>query len=251
VNAPRAGACTFAWAGAALFAASLSYFLFSYAFTFAEITTGAVSPADVAVNVALFTAFALHHSLFARERVRAWVSRTLSAAVERAAYVWAASLMLIAVCAWWRPLPGLAWQLRGAWEWLPILAQLAGIALTLRSAVVIDVWDLAGVRQASTPNSQLPTPKKTSNPGELEVGNWEFRTEGPYGWVRHPIYLGWFLIVFCVGTMTMTRLLFAVTSAVYILIAIPFEERSLQRASVGAYDQYMKAVPWKLIPGVY
>ena len=251
MNAPRAGARTFAWAGAALFATSLSYFLFSYAFTFAEITTGAVSPADVAVNIALFTVFALHHSLFARERVRAWVSRTLSVAVERAAYVWTASLMLIAVCAWWRPIPGLAWQLRGPWAWLPIIAQLAGIALTLRSAAIIDVWDLAGVRQTSTPHPQLPTPKKDGTRWELGVGSWEFKTEGPYGWVRHPIYLGWFVIVFCVGTMTMTRLLFAVTSAVYILIAIPFEERSLRRASAGAYDRYMKAVPWKLIPGVF
>jgi protein-S-isoprenylcysteine O-methyltransferase Ste14 len=226
----------FAWAGAALFAASLSYFLYTYAFTFAESTVGDVSLADAAADVALFTVFALHHSLFAREGVRAWVSRTLSPAVERSAYVWAASLMLIGVCASWRPIPGVAWQLPSAWAWLPPVAQLGGIALTLRSAAVIDVWDLAGVRQASTPQ---------------EVGGSEFRIEGPYGWVRHPIYLGWFVIVFCVGTMTMTRLLFAVTSAAYILIAIPFEERSLRRASAGAYDRYIQVVPWKLIPRLY
>ena len=110
---------------------------------------------------------------------------------------------------------------------------------------------------ASTPNSQLPTPNaERSSLGsnknwELGVGRREFKTDGPYGWVRHPIYLGWLLLVFPVATMTMTRLLFAVISSAYIVAAIPFEERSLRRASGGSYDDYIKAVPWKLIPRVY
>jgi protein-S-isoprenylcysteine O-methyltransferase Ste14 len=51
--------------------------------------------------------------------------------------------------------------------------------------------------------------------------------------------------------MTMTRLLFAMVSSAYIVVAIPFEERSLRRASGGSYDEYIKAVRWKLIPGLY
>jgi protein-S-isoprenylcysteine O-methyltransferase Ste14 len=85
----------------------------------------------------------------------------------------------------------------------------------------------------------------------LEVGSWEFKTDGPYGWVRHPIYLGWFLIVFAVPAMTMTRVVFAVISGIYILIAIPLEERSLRRASRGSYDAYADLVRWKLVPWVY
>ena len=245
----RSSAGGFAWAGAALFAGSLSYFLFTYAVTFGEIITGPVSVRAIASDIALFTIFALHHSLFARERVRASVARAVSPGRERSVYVWIASLMLIAVCALWQPIPGVAWQIDGPVRWIFPMAQLAGVWLSVRSAAVIDIWDLSGVRQAgSTPNSQLPTPKAD---GELGVGSWEFKTDGPYGWVRHPIYFGWFLLVFPVATMTMTRLLFAVVSSVYILVAIPFEERSLRRASGGSYDSYMKAVRWKLIPGVY
>jgi protein-S-isoprenylcysteine O-methyltransferase Ste14 len=59
------------------------------------------------------------------------------------------------------------------------------------------------------------------------------------------------LIVFSVGTMTMTRFVFAVVSCAYILVAIPFEERSLTSASGGAYDRYMQRVRRKLIPGLY
>ena len=226
----------FAWGGAALFAVSLGYFLFTYFVTFGETASGALTPAAIGADIALFTAFALHHSVFARERVRDWVARHLSPAVERSVYVWVASLMLIAVCALWQPMPGVAWELRGVKAWLLRGVQLFGVWLTLRGAAAIDIWDLSGVRQAQGGPKGPPS---------------EFKTEGPYGWVRHPIYLGWFLLVFAMPLMTMTRLLFAVISGLYIVIAIPFEERSLVRASAGAYGRYQQSVRWKLVPWLY
>jgi methanethiol S-methyltransferase len=54
-----------------------------------------------------------------------------------------------------------------------------------------------------------------------------------------------------VPVMTMTRLVFAITSSVYLLIAIPFEERSLRHSSGGAYEQYMRKVPWRLVPRLF
>jgi hypothetical protein len=246
----------FAWVGAALFAGSLIYFLFTYAVTFGEIAAGPINAGAIAADVALFSAFALHHSIFAREQVKTWVDRTLTPrkerhTVERSVYVWVASLMLIAVCALWQPVPGVAWAVSGPAAWLLRGVQLFGVWLTLRGAAVLDIWELSGVKRArSTPNAQPPTPKPEAS-WELGVGSWEFKTEGPYGWVRHPIYLGWFLIVFAMPLMTMTRLLFAVVSSVYIVIAIPFEERSLRRASGGAYEDYIGKVRWKLLPGFY
>ena len=229
----------FAWTGAALFAGSLLYFLFSYVVTFGEIASGPLRAADIATNLGVFSVFAVHHSLFARERTRAFVVRMLSPALERSVYVWAASLMLIGVCAWWRPLPGVAWQVEGPVRWLLPVVQLAGAWLSVRSAAVIDIWDLAGVRQVSDGGPS----------GRHAV--MEFKTDGPYGWVRHPIYLGWFLLVFPVATMTMTRLSFALISCAYVLVAIPLEERSLLRTSAGTYASYIREVPWKLVPRVY
>lgn len=250
----------FAWAGAALFAASLVYFLFSYSVTFGETDANGSLRPSAAVNLALFGLFALHHSVFARTRVRSWLARTVSPQVERALYVWAASLMLIVVCALWRPLPGVAWAVGPtgtAILWCS--GWLAGIWLTLRSVAIIDVWELAGVRQASPLKRRSPTPEPA--PGDslrpADEGRYEdtrpqeFRVEGPYAWVRHPIYLGWFLIVFSVTPMTMTRLMFAVVSSAYVLIAIPLEERTLRRTSGGAYERYMRQVRWRVFPGVY
>jgi protein-S-isoprenylcysteine O-methyltransferase Ste14 len=224
----------FAWGGAVLFVAALVYFVFSYSVTFGENAAAEAGPGAIVFNVALFSAFALHHSIFAREPVRAFVRRAVSAGLERSVYVWIASLMLIGVCYAWRPVAGVAWQIPAPWTWAAIAVQLAGVWLTLRGAAVIDVFDLAGVRQAASSKSRS-----------------EFRTDGPYGWVRHPIYLGWVLIVFGVGTMTMTRLVFAAVSSLYILIAIPLEERTIRALSGGAYDEYMTRVPWKLIPRVF
>jgi protein-S-isoprenylcysteine O-methyltransferase Ste14 len=184
--------------------------------------------------VVLFTIFALHHSIFAREQVRGWVGRVVPPYLERAWYVWVASILFVAVCLWWQPIGGVAWRLQGPWRWVALGVQGTGIWLTLHGAVVIDIFELSGVRQLS--------------PRQRPI---EFRASGPYGWVRHPIYTGWFLLVFAAPTMTMTRLVFATVSSAYLLLAIPFEERSIRASSAGAYDAYAKQVRWKLIPGVY
>lgn len=230
-----------AWGGAVLFAASLLYFLFSYSVTFGETVDGTGAARPIAINAALFTAFALHHSLFARNRVRELVRSVVSDQLERSVYVWVASLMLIAVCYGWRMVPGVFWQVPRPWSWGLVVVQLLAVWLILRSAAVIDGFELAGLRQVLNPKTQIPKPK--SQP-------MEFKTKGPYGWVRHPIYLGWILLVFSMGTMTMTRFVFAAISTIYLLIAIPLEEKTLRANAGAAYENYMRRVPWKLIPRV-
>jgi protein-S-isoprenylcysteine O-methyltransferase Ste14 len=232
VDARHTAARAFVWGAAVLFVSALAYFLFSYVVTFGEIGQGTFEPRAVLIDVALFSVFALHHSVFARRPVRAFVQSRVPAHLERSVYVWVASLMLIAVCAAWRAVPGALWQLQPPWTWAAMVLQLFGVWLTLRAATVIDPLDLAGLRRAPD-------------------GPVEFRTSGPYGWVRHPIYVGWMVIVFSVATMTMTRLVFAVVSSVYILTAIPLEERTIRASSGGAYDDYMRQVPWKLIPRLF
>ena len=230
--APAPSARLFTWLGALVFFISLAYFLFSYATTFGEpAPAGAAAPA-ITWNVALFTVFALHHSVFARARLRTAIAQVLPQPLERSFYVWIASLMFIAVCAWWRPVPGMAWQVEGPLVWVLRAVQAAGVWLTLHSAVALDIRDLAGLRAARS-------------------GAIEFKTAGPYGWVRHPIYTGWFLMVFAASPMTTTRLVFAIVSCAYLIAAIPLEERSMIHAAAGAYERYRRQVPWRLLPRIY
>ncbi len=234
---PLASARLFTWLGAALFFLSLAYFVLSYVTTFGVPAAGRDRAPAVAWNVTLFTLFAVHHSVCARERVRRWVTRLVPAPLERSFYVWIASLILIAVCALWRPVPGVAWDAEGMLLWALRLLQVTGVWLSLRSAVILDIRELAGVTHMVA--------------GGLPASGPEFKTTGPYGWVRHPIYSGWFLVVLAASPMTMTRLVFAVVSCAYLLIAIPFEERSMQASAPGAYERYAGQVRWRLLPGVY
>jgi protein-S-isoprenylcysteine O-methyltransferase Ste14 len=241
----------FAWIGAAVFVLSLSYFVYSYWTVFGAGVDGPLRASAVVWNVLLFSAFALHHSVFAREGIRHALTQALGP-LERSFYVWVASLLFIAVCWLWQPLPGVIWdvadaRLGGAARIVLLFLQIGGISFSVYSAAALDVWELAGIRQLNS----LPTTNAQPLPTRNSQNEFEFKTTGPYGLVRHPIYLGWLLIVFAVGTMTMTRFVFAVVSCIYLLVAIPFEERSLRRSTNGAYDRYMQQVPRRLLPGLY
>ncbi len=229
--------------GLLFFLDSLLYFFYRYIAVFGREVVGPISHRAITADVVLFSVFALHHSLFARDVFRRSITR-LVGALERSVYVWIASALFIAVCALWRPVAGMAWRMdQPVLAWCFVTAQIGGIWLSLRRGVLIDIRELSGLRQLD--EGTVPVEPASSRPSI------EFKIRGPYGWVRHPIYSGWFLIVFAVPVMTLTRLVFAVTSSVYLLIAIPFEERSLRRSSRGAYDQYMREVRWRLVPRLF
>jgi len=224
----------FVWIGALLFAASLGSFAFVYGYQMrAPAPTGtAVWPA-VLINLGLFTAFALHHSIMARTGAKAWLIRQVPAELERSVYVWVASVMFLAVCWWWQPLTGMAWRVDGPLRWAIYGIPLAGAVLTERSARIIGIWELAGVRQA---RRGAPV---------------EFKVTGPFGLVRHPIYFGWVLLVFGMPDMTYSRLLFAVISTAYLVAAIPWEEASLVEAFGDKYRAYQQQVRSRLLPGIW
>lgn len=194
-------------------------------------TTGGLGEAFI--NIALFTIFALHHSVMARTGAKRWITRVVPADFERSVYVWIASLLFLAVCLLWRPLPGVLWQAGGVPTGVLFLFQGAGVLLTLAAARIVGIWELAGVRQ--------PDPTRAI----------DFRADGPFAIVRHPIYLGWVLMVFPTPVMTTGRLLFAVVSTLYLVVAIPLEEASLVEMYGEAYQRYQRQMRWRLLPFVW
>lgn len=225
---------TFAWAGATLFVVSLLHFAWQYFGPYGHPVTGTRVLAPVLINVLLFSAFALHHSLLARTGAKALLTRVVPPVLERATFVWIASLLFIVTCAWWQPVPGLLWQVTGPSAWLLGALSVTGAWLTLHSAAILDMFELAGTRPFMTPQ---PAAALTAR--------------GPYGLVRHPIYLAWLFLVWTPTAMTGTRLVFAAISTLYLVVAIPFEERSL-RATLGpAYTAYAARVRWRMVPFLY
>lgn len=228
-----------AWTGALVFGASLVWFLYSYLVRYGNAVPAGPVLAPVLADIALFSAFAVHHSVLARTGAKRAVRRYLPAELERSLYTWVASLLFIAVCTLWQPVPGTLYRVGGIWAFAGYAIQFAGFLLTVQGAAALDALDLAGVRpvlHAAHGTAPVHVPLETS---------------GLYGFVRHPLYFAWVLLVFGTPAMTATRATFAVVSTLYLAAAIPLEERSLVEIFGPEYDEYKRNVRWRMIPGIY
>lgn len=232
------GGIVYAWGAGAAFAASLAYFVYTFGVTFARpgVSAGPPAAAAVAFNTFLFAVFGLHHSIFARTAAKRWLTRYVPPALERATFVWVASLLLILVCAAWRPVGGSLYRHHGPVAWVHWAIVSLGVLLTAAGTRRLRALELAGIEQVR--------PRRLGHEETLVLA-W------PYSLVRHPIYLGWVLVVFGVPNMTGDRFLLAVLSTTYLVVAVPLEERLLERTFGDRYAQYRRQVPWRILPGVY
>lgn len=246
-TAIRCAAIALAWLGGAAFVVALATFARFYLWTLGRpAPSSSPSPPhsiSLLQNVALFTLFTLHHSVLARPAVKRWLTRWVPGWLERSLYVWAASLLFLAVCVAWQRIGGIVYALPTTWRGVGYAVQVAGVVLIARASGALDVLELAGIRQV---RDALRGPAPTRTPPEAAL-----RTRGPYRLVRHPVYLGWILLVFGAPLMTLDRFVFATLSTLYLIIAIPLEERSLQAEFGDRYREYAQQVPWRLLPGIY
>ena len=220
----------FVWVGGVLFVTSLAVCAWWYLFVLGR-PRPRMGWLPIVVDAILVTVFALHHSVFAREPIKRTMAAAIPDVLLRSVYVWIASLLLILVCLLWQPVGG---DLYDATGWRAVAhasVQLAGIAVIAQSVRAIDPLELAGIRPSSGSDG-------------LQMG-------GPYRLVRHPLYSGWMLAAFGAAHMTGDRLAFAVLTSLYLMIAIPWEERSLVRSFGESYRRYQQQVRWRMIPFIY
>ena len=188
-------------------------------------------------NIVLLSLFALQHSGMARPRFKRLLTRMVPQAAERSIYVFASSITTIAVMAFWQPMGGLVWYVDDLTAATALRAvYFAGWGIMIIATYLIDHWELFGVRQVVAyyrGERFVPCP---------------FVVPALYRVVRHPIYLGWLLILWASPVMTATHLVAAVGFSVYIVIGARLEERDLVR-EFSCYRQYQRKVPM-LIPSV-
>lgn len=194
----------------------------------------------LAVNAGLIALFGLQHSVMARQGFkRAW-TRVVPKEAERSVYVLASSVVLAIILWLWQPIPApMIWQgettLAAVAGW-GVMA--AGVVILLWSTFLIDHLDLFGLRQAWSALTDRPT------------GSPRFMTPMLYRIVRHPLYLGWFMIFWGTPQMSAGHLLFAIGMSGYIFVAIRYEERDLVSFHGEDYERYRQQVPMVVpIPG--
>lgn len=189
-------------------------------------------PEALAIDLGLLAAFAIQHSGMARPAFKRWWTRVIPEAAERSTYVLVSSLALVALFLYWQPIRGVVWTApAGAGRASVIGLYLFGWLLLLYTTFLIDHFDLFGLaqvwRRLAGKNYRAP----------------QFRTPSLYRLVRHPLYIGWLVIVWAAPVMTVAHLIFAVTTTAYILIAIQLEERDLVTAFGEDYVAYRRRTP--------
>ena len=189
------------------------------------------------IDLALLGLFALQHSGMARRGFKSIFRRVLPVTMERSTYVLASSLALALLFWQWRPLGGMLWNVQNrSGKMALIIGFVFGWSLVLITTFVINHFDLFGLRQV------------WRNLRGKSQANSQFVTPFLYRIVRHPLYLGFLFAFWCTPTMTISHLVFAAATTVYILVAIQLEERDLMREH-REYVAYRQRVPM-LVPGL-
>ena len=183
------------------------------------------------INIGLLGIFAVQHSVMARPFFKRWLTRFIPESMERSTYTLISSLALILLFWLWEPMGGLVWDIENP---VGVALMYGGFAfgwlLVLVCTFLINHFDLFGLRQVWLNFRDRPyTPL-------------DFKLPYLYRIVRHPMYVGWFFAFWCIPTMTVAHLAFAVATGAYILIAIQLEERDLMEAHP-EYREYRKQVP--------
>lgn len=184
------------------------------------------------INLLLLAMFGLQHSVMARQGFKRWWTRVVPAAVERSTYLVATSATLALLFCFWLPITEpVVWQVREPNGVALLWGLFAfGWLLVLVSSFQIDHFELFGLRQVVARLTRRDGPRI------------RFSTPLLYRYVRHPLYAGLLLGLWCVPVMTAGRLLFALGLSAYILIGIAFEERDLVQQFGDRYRRYREQV---------
>jgi protein-S-isoprenylcysteine O-methyltransferase Ste14 len=229
----------------------LSYAVFFVAFLYAvgfvsglvvpkTIDTGAAAPFAQAliIDLLLMSAFAIQHSVMARQQFKQWWTQYVPKSVERSTYVLFASLVLLLLIWQWRPMPAVVWHIAAPQAArLVMVIGFAGWLIVLSSTFLINHFELFGLHQVTSnlTGQPMPTPR--------------LRTPLYYQFVRHPIYLGFIIAFWAAPTMTVGHLLFAGVTTAYIIVGILLEERDLIDLFGDDYRRYKQRVamliPWR------
>lgn len=187
--------------------------------------------AALAINVSLIAMFGIQHSAMARKGFKEVWGRLVPAPIERSTYVLFASLALILLFVFWKPIPGNVWLVESlvgsSFLWVLFAC---GWAIVLLSTFLLNHFELFGLQQVYFHAKG----KTTARP--------QLRQPFFYKFVRHPLYSGFFIAFWATAHMTFGHLLLATGMSAYMLIAIRYEERDLISVFGQEYQDYRKSV---------
>jgi methanethiol S-methyltransferase len=192
----------------------------------------AALPEALAIDLILLGLFAVQHSVMARPGFKRVWTRIVPHSVERSTYVLFSSVLLALLCWYWRPIPGVVWDISSPWLSTAMRALFAlGWGIVLFSSFLISHFELFGLRQAYLRMRGLDyTPVS-------------FTQRALYKVVRHPLMLGFVIAFWATPSMSIGHLVFAIATSGYIVVGILLEEHDLMKYHGADYAAYRARVP--------
>lgn len=225
----------FAWIAYLLFARSMVYLIAFVADRWVaktidrgpESTTGVA----LAIDTLLMLAFAAHHSVMARAPSKRWVARWITPVFERSSFVLVSSLLLIVLIWQWRPIPATVWEApAGPWASALRYLSLLGWGGALLASLRLGHLETFGLRRVLRHLRGQPSYERP------------LVTRAPYGWLRHPMYLGFLIGIWATPRMSAGHLLFSSFLSGYLMLGRSLEERDLARRWGADYQRYRERV---------
>lgn len=185
--------------------------------------------------------FALVHSITADKRVKAWIGNRLG---ERFQHGWyrlfynvLSVISLAPLFLYMATRSSVIYSVSDTSALIFRAIQIVGLVGATISILQIDWMRFVGLRQVMAYFSG----------DDLPLAGEALKTDGLYGFVRHPLYFFSLLFLWFNPTLTNTALYFNIGATLYFVIGSIVEERRMRDYYGDTYQKYQERVPW-LIP---
>lgn len=221
-------------------ASLLGFGAFLWRGSFELLPLGLDGAAVLAWDAAVSAAFFIQHSGMIRTAFRRSLVRVVPLHLHAAVYSIASGIALAAVLVLWQRSSVPVWSVDPPWSLAfraSFVAAILGVVLGFRALRGFDGFGLRPIRDRRR--------GRTRPSGPLAVN-------GPYRWVRHPLYTGVLVMIWSCPAVTLDRLLFNLLWTGWMVVGTLLEERDLLREFGDDYRTYRAAVPmlipWTLRP---
>jgi protein-S-isoprenylcysteine O-methyltransferase Ste14 len=208
-------------------------FLFMGSFTIIDLQLGERDA--LLIDAFLSIIFFLQHSIMVSRGFKQWLGKFMPDVYHNAFYGLTSGIAWLLVLIFWQKSPTLIASANGTIYW--ILRGLFCICLAgfFWGSKSLGSFDALGVKPLMRYISNRPDKPQ------------QIMAKGPYGWVRHPLYLFLIVIIWSCPVLTLDRLLFNIMCTFWIVIGTFLEDRDLHREFGSQYREYSSQVPM-LIP---
>lgn len=210
----------------AVFLVAISW-LYIFLFKEPELISTLSFGAKLLIDLALLSFMSVPHSLLLEKEWKLSVLRLVPSELFFTVYSLHASLSLIALFYFWRPIGFELYELDGVWRYM------------IWGANILS-WIYMGYALFSTGAFKHNGVEQWWNEMRGRKTKYSLPYKFAYRQVRHPIFLAFFLMIWIVPQMTLGRLVIALYWSCYLIIGTLRKEDKLKRNVV--YQNYMSKV---------